>query len=233
VWFTYIADANLTYLAFNRYPAADEFNHIAASLFQTLDEHPGGALAIDFRNNGGGDYIEFDHILLDGLKSRDWLSERGRLFALIGRKTFSAAMMNALQLRQQMHAILVGEPTGARPNSYSEAGHFTLPNSHFEVQYSRLYYHLVPGNPDGVIPDKSLPPAWEDYRAGKDSALAWVLNTVKRKHDSRPSRTPPLLPRRKPRPSASSIESSAAIRSRDHQARRAPWVRKTRRGLQI
>jgi len=107
VWFTYMPEANLAYLAFNCYPAADQFRQIAASLFQTLDQHHGAALAIDFRNNGGGDYMEFDSLLLDGLKSRKWLFDRNRLFGLVGKKTFSAAMMNVLQLRQQMHAILV------------------------------------------------------------------------------------------------------------------------------
>lgn len=182
VWFAYMPDANVTYLAFNHYPPVDELKRIAAELFQTLDAHPGGALVIDFRNNGGGDYIEFDRVLLGGLKTRDWLFKRGRLFGLIGRKTFSAAMMNALQLRQQMNSILVGEPTGARPNSYSEAAQFRLPNSKFAVQYSRLYYHLVPGNPSGVIPDKLIPPTWDDYKNGKDSALQWVFLVTRAAH---------------------------------------------------
>ena len=132
VWFRYLDEAKLAYLAFNHYPSVEDFRHIASSLFATVDAHPGSALVIDFRNNGGGDYIRFDEILLDGFKKRKWLYEQGHLFGLIGRNTFSAAMMNALQLRQQMHAILVGEPTGARPNSYNEAAHFVLPNSHFE-----------------------------------------------------------------------------------------------------
>jgi len=176
VWFRYMEDSKLIYVAFNSYPPVEDLKSIAASLFALLDAHPGSALVIDFRANGGGDYIRFDEILLDGLKKRKWLYQRGHLFGLIGRKTFSAAMMNALQLRQQMRAILVGEPTGARPNSYSEAAHFVLPNSHFEVTCSRLYYHLVPGNPAGVIPDKLLPPTWSDYQAGNDSPLIWVMS---------------------------------------------------------
>jgi hypothetical protein len=158
VWFKHLTDANLVYLAFNTHPPEEQLNKIAADLFAMLDAHPRSALAIDFHNNGGGDYLRFDEVLLRGLKQLKSLCSNGNLFALIGRKTFSAAMMNALQLKQQMHAVLVGEPTGARPNSYSEAAHFTLPNSHFEVSYSRLYYHLVPGDPAGVMPDKLLPP---------------------------------------------------------------------------
>ena len=99
-------------------------------------------------------------------------------------------MMNALQLREQMQAILVGEPTGARPNSYSEAASFTLPNSHFQVQYSRLYYHLVPGNPDGVIPDKVLPPTWSDYQAGTDAALEWAIHQIRSGENRRPGQRP-------------------------------------------
>src|SRR5207253_9916526 len=111
--------SKLIYVAFNSYPPVEDLKSIAASLFALLDAHPGSALVIDFRANGGGDYIRFDEILLDGLKMRKWLYQRGHLFGLIGRKTCSAAMMNALQLRQQMRAILVAEPTAARPNSYS------------------------------------------------------------------------------------------------------------------
>jgi hypothetical protein len=120
------------------------------------------------------------------LKQRKWSIQHWRLYGLIGRKTFSAAMMNALQLRDQMDAILVGEPTGARPNSYSEAAHFTLPDSHFEVSYSRLYYHLVPGDPAGVIPDKFLPPTWDDYRAGSHSGLNWVIAVVHKGQTRKP-----------------------------------------------
>ncbi len=38
-----------------------------------------------------------------------------RLCVAIGRGTFSAAFVNALDLRRDAHAILVGEPPGERP----------------------------------------------------------------------------------------------------------------------
>ena len=54
---------------------------VMIGMLRILDAHP---LAIDFRNNGGGDYIRFDKVLLEGLKQRAWLRSRGRLYALIG-----------------------------------------------------------------------------------------------------------------------------------------------------
>jgi hypothetical protein len=39
---------------------------------------------------------------------------------IIGGRTFSAAMTNAIDFRKETKAILVGEPAGERPNGYQE-----------------------------------------------------------------------------------------------------------------
>ena len=43
---------------------------------------------------------------------------------LIGRATFSSAQMNAQQFRDRTKAILVGEPTGQKPNHFGEIKNF-------------------------------------------------------------------------------------------------------------
>lgn len=58
---------------------------------------------------------------------------------VIGRNTLSAAMTNAADFLKETNAILVGEPTGARPNGWQEKGQFTLPNSHLVVSVSTRY----------------------------------------------------------------------------------------------
>ncbi|MBA2526860.1 MAG: hypothetical protein H0V18_13915 [Pyrinomonadaceae bacterium] len=58
------------------------------------------------------------------------------------RATFSAAAVNALDLRNLADAILVGAPSEMRPHHYGDHGGFRLPNSAFRVSFSTLYYRL-------------------------------------------------------------------------------------------
>jgi len=55
--------------------------------------------------------------LLHALLRADKVNRTGRLFVLIGRETFSAAMGLSIELERQTKAIFVGEPTGSSLNA--------------------------------------------------------------------------------------------------------------------
>ena len=84
-------------------------------------------------------------------------------------------MTNAADLRRELRAILVGEPTGARPNQYQEGESFTLPHSRFRVSVATRYYRFQTEDTPGVLPDHYAAQTWNDYRAGRDPALEWIL----------------------------------------------------------
>jgi hypothetical protein len=84
-------------------------------------------------------------------------------------------MTNAADLRRELGAILVGEPTGGRPNQYQEHGSFTLPHSGFVVSVATRYYRFQAQDTPGVLPDHYAAPSWDEYRAGRDPSLEWVL----------------------------------------------------------
>jgi hypothetical protein len=84
-------------------------------------------------------------------------------------------MSNAAQFRQRTAAMLVGEPIGERPNSYQEAREMRLPNSQLLVRYSTRYYKFAEGDENIIRPDREVVIAWEDYKAGRDPVLEWVL----------------------------------------------------------
>lgn len=70
------------------------------------------------------------------------------VFHTVSRSDFDskvAAMTNAVDFRREFGAILVGEPTGARPNQYQESGNFTLPNSGLRITVSTRYYQFQEG----------------------------------------------------------------------------------------
>ena len=106
---------------------------------------------------------------------RNLAQQRNRLYPAwkslhdLGRGTVSAAMFNAIELRKELKAILVGEPTGSRPNGYSENDELTLPNSRLQLSFSTRYYKLQDQDAPAVMPDKLIEPSWETYPLGRDS----------------------------------------------------------------
>jgi len=118
--------------------------------------------------------------LYAGLGARRKLRAKGHLFVAIGPATFSSAMMNALEMKDGYGAILVGEPTGGKPNAYGEVKSFELPHSRLAIQYSTKYWERVPqvdGDPPSVLPDVAAPLSWTHWSSGRDpvveALLAW------------------------------------------------------------
>ena len=83
-------------------------------------------------------------------------------------------MMNAIQL-QSCGALLVGEPTGGKPNSYGEVKSLDLPNSKLRVNYCTKFFQLAPKDVPTVAPDVSAPLSFDDWKNGRDPVLAAVL----------------------------------------------------------
>lgn len=171
-WFTLLPDSHTVYVSFRGYRGLGEN---ARKLFQFIDSNPTTRLVIDMRQNGGGDFYEGRRHLVEAVKRHPTLNRKGRLYIVVGRRTYSAAMVNAIDFRKQTNAILVGEPIGERPNSYSENDEMTLPNSRLVVSYSTRYYKFLEEDVPAVLPDVRIDLAWTDFRAGRDPILEWIL----------------------------------------------------------
>jgi hypothetical protein len=175
MWFKALPDAQTVYLNLKVYPDGSTFKRVAEDFWKQVDVSQPKRLVIDIRQSYGGDFIKFQTHLLKELKRRPLFQKPGSLYVIIGRSTVSAAMVNAIELRKELKAILVGEPTGSKPNSYSENGHLILPNSRLGVSYSTRYYHLQEQDTPSVIPDKLIEPSWDTYPLGRDNVMEWIL----------------------------------------------------------
>ena len=143
---------------------------MADRAFRTLDQGGATRLVVDVRHNGGGDSSVDDH-LIDGIRSRSAWRTRGRLYCLIGGETFSSGMWTADDLRR-LGAVLVGSPTGGKPNAYGNVSTLQLPNSLIQVGYSTRYYQIVDGSdPPWIAPELAVEPTVADLRAGRDPLL--------------------------------------------------------------
>ena len=178
-WTEFLSDSQTVYFSFTRYPPEAEFRDRAAALGKLIDESRARRLVIDLRRNGGGDFTRFRQILIPVIKSRAAINRKGGLFVLTGPGTFSAATVNALDLRTEANATLVGSPTGMRPTHYGEPAVFRLPNSGFLISYSTHYYRFGAATDSAVIPDQHIEPTWAEFRAGRDPVMEWIQDQWK------------------------------------------------------
>jgi hypothetical protein len=175
LWFTYLAPEQTLYLNFKAYPRRKDFIKFSRELFDFIDHHTIRRVVVDMRQNGGGDFTKGRDYIISEFKKRPRITQKGMLYVLIGRWTFSAGMSNAADFRNDLHAFLVGEPTGARPNGYQENRAFLLPNSHLGVSYSTQLYKFQEKDTPGIMPDKRIDPDWRSYQQGRDPAVEWIL----------------------------------------------------------
>ncbi|MGL5381652.1 S41 family peptidase, partial [Clostridium sp.] len=121
-------------------------------------------IIIDIRNNLGGDSTLINP-LLKYIKNNKSINKRENFKIIIGRETFSSALLNAYEFKRETNAFIIGEPSGGKPNCYGEILKFTLPNSKFIVSYSTKYYELIEDDEVmALYPDKLILESIEDYK---------------------------------------------------------------------
>ena len=176
-WYEYLPDEQAFYIQYNK--CINETNLpfavFARALFSLADARPIQRVIVDLRFNSGGN-SSIVQPLLDGLKARPALSARGHLYALVGARTFSSGVFATMDLRNNLGAVLVGEPAANKPNHYGEQKVLVLPNSKLLVHYSVKHFHLVANaDPPAIEPDVVAAPTLNDFLAGRDRALDAAL----------------------------------------------------------
>ncbi len=177
-WFEYLDGPKVVYFQYNGV-LNDKPESLAAfteRLFKFINEHEVEKLVIDMRwNNGGNTYLS--QPLLYNLIKSDKVNQRGKLFVIIGRRTFSAAQNTTTFIERHTKAIFVGEPTGSRPNFVGEETPFVLPYSKILVNVSDLYWQSSwpTDYRTWIAPQIYTPPTFEAYRANRDPAMEAIL----------------------------------------------------------
>ena len=171
-WFEYLADAKTIYVQYNvcqNMPGLP-FSQFQQNVANFASTHQVERAVIDLRNNSGGDSSVFDP-MFRWVQTDPYFSQRGHTFVVTGRRTFSSGMINAAQLKYLTNAILVGEPTGGKPNSFGEVRSFRLPNSGLTIFYSTRFFDLLPDDPPYISPEIFVDVTAADYFAGHDAVF--------------------------------------------------------------
>jgi hypothetical protein len=148
-------------------------------LFEFIETHSVERLIIDLRSNSGGNNT-LNQALVHSLICCDKINQRGKLFTLIGRYTFSAAMNLAVDLERNTKTLFVGEPTGSSPNFYGETSHNVLPNSRITFSISTLYWQSSLPYDQRLWIEPHIPTEMSssDYRNNVDPTLDTILSYV-------------------------------------------------------
>jgi len=176
-WYEILSDSKALFFKYNSCKdSKDEpFGDFVKRLFEEADAKKVEKIIIDLRHNGGGNSGIFAPFLAE-IKKRPRFMQKGNIYVLIGRRTFSSAILNAIDLQKETPAIFVGEPTGGKPNHYGEVQMFVLPNSKIPVTYSIKYFKVIDGDPDSLVPDILIERRLPDFLNRIDPVLRSVLD---------------------------------------------------------
>jgi hypothetical protein len=177
--YAYMPKARTLYFAYNSCQdlPARPFAAFTAELWEAIRKNPVDRLVIDLRNNGGGDSSILEPFVTRLAADKE-LNLKGRLFVILGRRTFSSAILNALDLKQRTAAVFYGEPTGGKPNHYGEIQTLTLPHLKIKVSYSTKYFKFVEGDEPCLTPDVTVELTLDDYLALRDPVLDAILSAA-------------------------------------------------------
>jgi hypothetical protein len=134
-------------------------------------------VAIDLRLNRGGNAM-LNVPVIRALIQSPAIDHDGRLFAIIGPATFSAAQQLAVALEEYTHVTFVGEPSGSKGNAFGDSRKITLPNSGITVRASIYYWqnwHPMDKR-DAIVPKILAPLTMDDYRHNADPAIVAITS---------------------------------------------------------
>jgi tetratricopeptide (TPR) repeat protein len=173
-WFEYLADSKTVYFQYNsvRNDAKEPLNKFCDRLFRFINDNAVERLIIDMRWNGGGNNF-LNQPLISGLMRCDKINQKGRLFVIVGRNTFSAAMCGAAQIERYTNAVFAGEPTGSSPNFVGESIPVRLPYSRMTGSISDLYWQnsVAMDYRVWIAPQIYAPPTFEMFKSNRDPAM--------------------------------------------------------------
>ncbi|MBK6444988.1 MAG: hypothetical protein IPF81_06660 [Bacteroidetes bacterium] len=170
-WYQYIEEKKSLYIQYRTCFEMElsPFAKFQENVLQELHTSKPERIIIDVRSNSGG----LVNVFLPLIKAlaRDSICKSAKVAVLISRKTFSAAIWNTFEMKNQLNATLIGEETGGDLNHPGAVVNFELKHTGMKVYYSKYDFYLDATVKGGILPDIYTEHKWEDYKNGIDVEL--------------------------------------------------------------
>lgn len=146
-------------------------------VFDFIEKNDVERLVLDVRLNGGGNNYK-NKPVVTGIIESEKINKPGKLFVIIGRRTFSACQNLVNELHNYTNAVFVGEPTAENINFYGDNRRVELPKSKLPVFLSFAWWQDKPQweNDDWLAPQLSVEMSFADYKNNRDPILDACLN---------------------------------------------------------
>jgi len=185
-WMEHLEEPNVLYIQYNAVvdrsvsdSGAQTMIQFSTRLREFLDDHLDTPVVVDLRHNLGGNINTFVRFL-NLLNSHQVFDEPEKLFVILGRRTFSAAVIFTDELRASADVILVGEPTGGGLNFAADAQQRRLTNSRLVISIStRPFSTIRDDNLPWHAPDIPINLSSSDFFNGHDPALEAVFDRLR------------------------------------------------------
>ena len=181
-WYKLLQADDVIYIQFNAVTnkedqSLEEFN---IEVRHQIELYKTQNLILDLRHNHGGDGSLLPP-LLNTLKSFGVMNPNGRIFVLMGRETFSAGHNLLTEITKNINPILVGEPSGSKPNHIGESGWFQLPYSGLMGLVSTQFHQdsKPEDNRKWIAPHIPVSLSSTVYFNGDDRAMNTIMEVIK------------------------------------------------------
>lgn len=181
-WFEQLPSSKAVYFQWNqvRNDKNVSLNKFTDSLMKFINDKEIDKLIIDLRWNNGGNTMLLPYFI-NSISRNERINQRGNLFVITGRRTFSAAQNLSTFLEKQTNAVFVGEPTGSSPNFVGEEDFITLPYSKLSMNVSDWFWQSSwPWDKrTWIAPTIYAPPTFKNYSNNQDDALEALGSIIK------------------------------------------------------
>ena len=178
-WYHWLAKEGVMYVhisRLNNQKGTSSIKKFTSTLFEEVDQKRPFKLIIDVRLNNGGNY-NLSRPIVEAIKEREWLNQKGKLWMITGRRTFSAASAMAIFLIKETEVTLIGESGRTHPNQADNNEYMSLPYSDYLIEYTTKIKKHWPERPQlTMIPvDIEILPDFESYRQGRGIVMEYIL----------------------------------------------------------
>lgn len=146
-------------------------------VFDFIEKNDVDRMVLDVRLNGGGNNYK-NKPVVTGIIETEKINQVGKLFVIIGRRTFSACQNLVNELDNYTNAIFIGEPTAENINFYGDNNKHVLPNSEIPVFLSFAWWQDKPQweGDQWLAPHVAVDMSFEEYKSNQDPVLQTALN---------------------------------------------------------
>ncbi len=181
-WFKLLPEYSTIYIQFNVVTQKEEksIEDFNMEIRTQIAQNKTGNLILDLRHNHGGDGSLLPP-MLKTIMNFEFKNPNGKIFVIMGRGTFSAGQNLLTDITSFTNAILVGEPSGSKPNHIGDAGWFQLPYSGLKGIVSTQFHQTSTAEDfrNWIAPHIPVTLSSTDYFEGNDKALDTIFEVIK------------------------------------------------------